>query len=200
MRGWAPPTATARRFVHRHLERGHAPADRIEEPRARWQHGVVPATIREYRPEDEEAVVELSLRAWAPVFASIEEAIGHELFERLHGDWCQNQEQSVRDSVASEGMSVWVAEAESEVIGFVAARRDGDRLMGEVWMVAVDPAHHDRGVGTLLTQFATDWLREAGMRTAMVETGDDPGHAPARRVYERAGYSPFRVVRYFKAL
>jgi hypothetical protein len=65
----------------------------------------VSALIREYRPEDDQAVVELSLRAWAPVFASIEQALGR-----------------------------------------------------------------------------------------------DPGHGPARRVYEKAGYTGFPVVRYFKAL
>jgi len=34
----------------------------------------------------------------------------------------------------------------------------------------------------------------------MVETGGDPGHAPARRVYEKAGYTGFPVAGYFKAL
>jgi hypothetical protein len=34
----------------------------------------------------------------------------------------------------------------------------------------------------------------------MVETGGDPGHAPARHVYERANYTLFPVARYFKAL
>ena len=28
----------------------------------------------------------LSLRAWAPVFASMEQVLGHEIFARLHGD------------------------------------------------------------------------------------------------------------------
>jgi hypothetical protein len=38
------------------------------------------------------------------------------------------------------------------------------------------------------------------MTTAMVETGGDPGHAPARRTYEAAGFHPFPVVKYFKKL
>jgi hypothetical protein len=36
------------------------------------------------------------------------------------------------------------------------------------------------------------------MTTVMVETGGDPGHAPARRTYESAGFRPFPVARYFK--
>ena len=67
-------------------------------------------------------------------------------------------------------------------------------------MLAVDPAAQDRGTGTALTEFATAWLRDAGMRIAMVETGGDDGHAAARRVYERAGYALLPVARYFRAL
>lgn len=43
-------------------------------------------------------------------------------------------------------------------------------------MLAVDPDHQDAGLGTALTQSATDWLRGSGMRIAMVETGGDRGH------------------------
>jgi GNAT superfamily N-acetyltransferase len=67
-------------------------------------------------------------------------------------------------------------------------------------MLAVDPDDQDQGLGTVLTEFATTWLRDAGMRVAMVETGGDPGHAPARRVYEKAGYTLLPVARYFLAL
>lgn len=67
-------------------------------------------------------------------------------------------------------------------------------------MLAVDPAAQGRGTGSALTAFATDWLRSAGMRVAMAETGGDPGHAPARQVYQQAGYAPLPVARYFRAL
>lgn len=35
----------------------------------------MPARIREHQPDDEAAVVRLSLRAWAPVFASLEQVL-----------------------------------------------------------------------------------------------------------------------------
>ena len=72
------------------------------------------ARIRDYQPADGEVVVALSLRAWAPVFGSMEQVLGHEIFARLHGD--------------------------------------------------------------------------------------DPGHAPARRVYAKADYTLIPMARYFKAL
>ena len=69
------------------------------------------ATIRDYAPGDEEAVVELSLRAWAPVFRSMEQVLGPEIFVRLHGDWQAFQERAVRDVLIDEAMHAWVAEA-----------------------------------------------------------------------------------------
>jgi hypothetical protein len=38
------------------------------------------------------------------------------------------------------------------------------------------------------------------MRVAVIGTGGDPGHAPARRVYEQAGYTPHALTQYFKVL
>jgi GNAT superfamily N-acetyltransferase len=156
--------------------------------------------IRDYGPLDEEPVVALWLRAWAPVFSSMEQVLGREIFVRLYGDWRQYQEKDVRDTLADGAARVWVAEATREVVGFVAARLDPERHIGEVWMLAVDPDAQGRGVGTALTEVATGWLREAGMTVAMVGTGGDPGHAPARRVYEKADYTLLPLARYFKAL
>jgi ribosomal protein S18 acetylase RimI-like enzyme len=156
--------------------------------------------IRAYRPEDEQAVLALSLRAWAPVFASLEQALGREIFVRLHGDWRRYQLSAVCETLAHEASQVWVAETEREVVGFVAERRYAERRIGEISMLAVDPERQCDGVGSALTEFATDMLRRAGMHVAMVETGGDPGHAAARRVYRNAGYTRLPVARYFKAL
>ena len=47
---------------------------------------------------------------------------------------------------------------------------------------------------------AVDELTDAGMTIAMVETGGDPGHAPARSLYEHDGFTLLPIARYFKAL
>jgi len=38
------------------------------------------------------------------------------------------------------------------------------------------------------------------MKMAVVETGGDEGHAPARRAYEKVGYTDLPLVRYLKDL
>jgi ribosomal protein S18 acetylase RimI-like enzyme len=71
---------------------------------------------------------------------------------------------------------------------------------GEVDLLAVHPDYQNRGIGTELNTFALDKMRESGVRLAVVATGGDPGHAPARRSYEKAGYTPLPLVRYYKDL
>jgi ribosomal protein S18 acetylase RimI-like enzyme len=71
---------------------------------------------------------------------------------------------------------------------------------GEIYMLAVDPDYQQRGIGHALVSFAVDRITELGIPLAEIGTGGDPGHAPARRLYERAGFTPVPLVRYFKAL
>ena len=143
----------------------------------------------------------LSLRAWAPVFVSTERVLVARLFEIIYGnDWRAHQAKAVREVLASAKNSVWVAAVDEAAIGFVAAALYPDELVGEIVMLAVDPHQQRRGTGSALTQHATDWLRDSGMRMAVVETGGDPGHAPARRTYANAMYTPWPLTRYFQAL
>ena len=101
---------------------------------------------------------------------------------------------------ASPDMRVWVAVEAGAVAGFVAVRLHLESSMGEIYMIAVDPDHQRRGIATALTAFALDWMRRSGMSVAMVEAGDDPGHAPARATYEKAGFDLLPLARYFKKL
>lgn len=59
----------------------------------------------------------------------------------------------------------------------------------------------NRGIATQLYQHVFARLKEMGMKVVRVTTGGDPSHAPARRAYEKAGFS-LRVphVEYYKEL
>jgi ribosomal protein S18 acetylase RimI-like enzyme len=159
--------------------------------------------VRPFEERDAEAVVGLSLRAWAPVFVSIEQALGSEIYESLYPEgWQESQRRSVEGVLAAEETRVWVAEVVEggTVAGFVAVNLHPESSMGEVYMVAVDPDYQGGGIGTALNEFALAGIKAAGMAVAMVETGCDPGHAAARRTYEKAGYTLLPVARYFKKL
>jgi GNAT superfamily N-acetyltransferase len=161
----------------------------------------VESVIRPYLETDEPDVVRLSLAAWAPVFAPIRSVMGPEIFARLfEPDWRTYLRAGIEGVLRDDKTTTWVAEAEGAVMGFVAAVLLPEEGMGEIQLMAVDPDHQNHGLGTELTNVATDWIRAAGMPLAKISTGGASGHAPARRTYEKAGYTPYPIVDYFRAL
>jgi ribosomal protein S18 acetylase RimI-like enzyme len=164
--------------------------------------------IKLYDPRDLDAVVRLSLRAWEPVFDSLKQVFNPNVYQVFYPEhWRVSQQQAVEAVCADKNNSVWVAMADASehpdpetITGFVAVKLHPDDHMGEIYMIAVDPDFQGRGIGSALIEFALERMQEAGMRVAMVDTAGDPGHAPARHTYEKAGFELFPVARYFKAL
>jgi ribosomal protein S18 acetylase RimI-like enzyme len=156
--------------------------------------------IRPIRSDDIAAVVRLSVAAWEPVFRSFQAVLGQEIYARIYPDWTTSQAAAV-ESVCTDSRNVtWVAEEDGVVVGFIAYELKAKKKVGEVHMLAVHPEHQNRGIGTRLNGFALDRMRESGVVLAEVGTGGDPGHAPARRSYEKAGYTALPLVRYYRAL
>jgi ribosomal protein S18 acetylase RimI-like enzyme len=154
--------------------------------------------VRPFEQTDQEAVVALSLRAWEPVFASFRQVLGDELYQRVHPDWERDQAASVADALARH--ESWVAVVDGTVAGFVNVTFDVEQRSGEIYMIAVDPTAQRRGVATRLTELALDEMRARGLDLAIVATGGDPGHAPARMTYEKAGFTPCPQVWYSRLL
>ena len=157
--------------------------------------------IEPYHPRYLDSVVQLSLRAWAPVFDSMRSELDSEVYQAFYPDtWQASQQKAVEDTCTAGDTHVWVAVEGETPVGFVAVRPSLDSRIGEIHMIAVDPPFQDQGIGSALTGFALVWMREAGLSVAMVETGADPCHAAARHTYETAGFKAWSVARYFKAL
>lgn len=165
----------------------------------------MPVRVRDLVEADVEEVVALALRIWEPVFASVNGTVGPELAVLLHGeDWREHQAADTRRIITdtADGAHAWVAMDDAQrITGFSAAAVvDPGRAIGEVRIVGVAPEAQRSGIGADLTRTASAWLRDAGMRVAYISTGGDPGHAPARALYERLGYTLFPSAQYFLAL
>lgn len=157
--------------------------------------------IRSFSEDDLDGIVEFSLRAWAPVFASVRDVLGDDVFLRLHPDWKASQAASVRSSCMSRDRDVFVAVLDDSPVGFVAVALNAfHERMGVIDIIGVDPEYQRRGISSKLTEAAIDHMRREGMDIAVVETGGDPGHAPARAAYEEAGFTLLPVSRYFRLL
>lgn len=156
--------------------------------------------IQPYDEAQLDALLRLSLRAWEPVFASIEQAMDRDVYRVFYPDWRVTQRKAVESVCAEPDTSVWVALDGTKPVGFAALRLHPDDRLGEIYMIAVDPDHQRHGIATELTNHSIAQFQKAGMKVAMVETGGDPGHGPARRTYESAGFRLFPVARYFRKL
>ena len=157
--------------------------------------------IRSLAAGDIEAVVQLSLLAWEPVFSSFAQILGPAIYPIVYPDWRRQQAEAVEAVLKdSAKFTVWVAEVGGAVVGFIAYMLNSDEQTGEVDLLAVHQDYQNEGIGTELNNFALGKMRAAGMKLAVVGTGGDPGHAPARRSYEKAGYTGLPLVRYYKDL
>jgi len=162
--------------------------------------------IRALRADDIDPVVEFSVRAWRPVFESFMKVMGPDVFPRVYPNWQAGQAEAVRDACQNEAHKTWVAEAPEEAgsgdrpVGFVVVAVHDNPRRGEIYMIAVDPDYQNQGTGLDLVTFAVDRIAEQGLPLAQIGTGGDPGHAPARHVYEKAGFTPVPLVQYYKAL
>jgi ribosomal protein S18 acetylase RimI-like enzyme len=95
---------------------------------------------------------------------------------------------------------VLIAELEGRAVGFLAYEVNVEDGVGDVALLAVHPDYQNLGIGTELNNSALGKMVESGMKMARVETGGDPSHAPARRCYEKAGYTLLPIARYHKDL
>jgi mycothiol synthase len=133
----------------------------------------VPAgtTIRGYRPDDEAEVLRVNAAAFAhhPEQGSMDAA---DLAARMAEDWY-------------DPAGLLVADAGGGLSGFHWTKRHDDRL-GEVYVVAVDPAAQGQGLGKVLTLAGLHHLRDAGLTEILLYVESD--NAPAVRVYAGLGF------------
>jgi GNAT superfamily N-acetyltransferase len=136
------------------------------------------------------------------VFDSLRRVLGDAIFDRLHRpDWEAVQADAVRSACTSAERAVFVALADGRPVGFAVVALDVfHQGMGGVDMIAVDPAYQRRGVATQLMGRSAEHMRALGMDIAVVETGGDEGHGPARALYESLGYTALPVMRYLRRL
>src|SRR5687768_14109434 len=115
--------------------------------------------IREYRTGDMDRVLALSIDAWTPGFDSIRELLGDEMFRLQHGDdWREYQRASVARTL-EHAKQTWVAEVDGVVAGFASVNLLEHEPIGEIVMIAVDPAFQRSGLSTQLLDSAERFLR-----------------------------------------
>ncbi|SEP81615.1 Acetyltransferase (GNAT) family protein [Devosia sp. YR412] len=157
--------------------------------------------IEMYRPEHKSEILSLSLSAWRRVFDGIQLTMPTFAYSAFYPDgWATRQVSDIERVLDGEADCVSVAVAQNGVIGWAAVKTHEEIKMGEIYMLAVDPEFQRGGVATALIEYSVETMRSQGLQVIFIETGDDPGHQPARALYEASGFEPWRAVRYFREL
>ena len=129
-------------------------------------------TVRGYRAGDAAGVLRVNAAAFAhhPEQGAMDEA---NLAERMAEPWF-------------DPAGLLVAESDSgALLGFHWTKQHSAEL-GEVYVVAVDPAAQGRGLGRLVTAAGLDHL--AGLGVAEIELYVESDNTPAVSLYERLGF------------
>jgi ribosomal protein S18 acetylase RimI-like enzyme len=78
-------------------------------------------------------------------------------------------------------------------IGFLAIKQHNE-FAAEIYVMAVHPQFHHRGVGRKLVEAAENELRELGVEYLQVKTlgssSPDPNYRQTRKFYESVGFKP----------
>ncbi|MFB6282632.1 MAG: N-acetyltransferase family protein [Halobacteria archaeon] len=142
--------------------------------------------VRAATPEDRERVLEFTKDTWAK---EGEGAGGWDFIPGVWDRWMEKQDEG-------KG-TVLVADDGGEPVGIVRATA---YLTGEAWMegLRVAESHRNEGVGTLLTERALEYMKEAGARVARVMTFS--WNEPALQILMDTGFertAEFRFARAF---
>jgi GNAT superfamily N-acetyltransferase len=129
--------------------------------------------------------------AFAPVFASFRSIVGDRIAALALADADAEQARLLDDICApNSGQTVLVVEVEGVTVGFVSYSIDAAKRTGEIGLNAVHPDSAGMGIGAWMYDYVLAQMRELGMVLAVVGTGGDDSHAPARRAYEKVGFGP----------
>jgi mycothiol synthase len=145
--------------------------------------GDITITTRAFRPgEDEMAWLEINNRAfeWHPEQGgwTLEDVVMREA-----EPWFDPNGFLLLENTAPEGTGPGTGRT---LDGFcwtkIHPATDDDPELGEIYVIAADPALHGQGLGRQLTLAGLAWLSEQGVTTAMLYVEADNG--AARHVYE----------------
>lgn len=150
-----------------------------------------------FQEEHLEDCVRIALTVWDGIHDAYSDALGKELHDAVMVGW----KERLADEIAEQQRTrrSFVAMLDGKVVGFCACRLEGE--LGIVGYNGVDPQYRGNGIASLMYGRLFEEMKAMGAKHARVMTGGDPGHAPARKAYEKAGFEKHLTsVTYYKEL
>lgn len=146
--------------------------------------------IRAFARDDLPALQTIRAAAFAPIFEAFRAHVGDAIYTAELADSAEEQARLLDALCADpDANNVHVAERGGAIVGFVSFMIHPAKPTAEIGLNAVHPDHAGRGVGAALYDFALAQMKARGVQVAWVSTGGDNAHAPARRAYEKTGFT-----------
>ena len=139
--------------------------------------------VRLAHPDEMETVAAIAYRAFQSFRLRVDPQIPESRARDSRREW-------VRNGFKGRAEAIYVAESENHIVGFALLRsKAGTEKIGEIELIAVDPAFHGRGIGKALVAEA---IRHYQGRTAEIQVGTQAKNLRAIGLYTRMGFSVMR--------
>jgi ribosomal protein S18 acetylase RimI-like enzyme len=138
---------------------------------------------------DLEIIMDIGNRAWRPIYKMFRETYGDELFELIVADERTEKGYQIKNHYQQHPEWIFICEQQATVAGFITFWLDAQKKIGTIGNNARDPECNLKGIGQKMYKAVLEYFRSQGMKYATVQTGLDYAHLPARKAYERAGFT-----------
>lgn len=115
------------------------------------------------------------------------------IFSEAFGDMREESLELIEFNTTTEGLVMWTAEMDGEVVGTVTTRKEGE--VQWITAFAVAPNKQRQGIGTQILNLVKDYAIRAGEKTVLLDVEIE--NTGALRVYEKAGFMKSSQLDYY---
>ena len=116
-----------------------------------------------------------------------------ETFSQGFGDTMEESLQLIEFNSSTEGICLWVAERDGDVVGTVTTSQDGDGHW--VTALAVHPSFEGEGIGSEILRWVKDYVVRSGGRVVLLDVEID--NVRALSIYEKNGFMISSQIHYY---
>jgi putative acetyltransferase len=148
-----------------------------------------PVNARPGPPADTDSEPDLRIAQDSLDHADVRELLRQHMQDMLDTSPPESVHALTATELAENGVNFWTVRASDGSLLACGALKQLNPETGELKSMRTVPSARGRGVGAALLEHLIREARARGYRCLKLETGTQPFFAPARRLYERAGFT-----------